>query len=65
MRARFNKNDSNHERVVWEVSHGKRWWSVYFSTASGKYVVMNERLRDIDPNGKLGSKIIAATQTTE
>lgn len=62
MHAQFLKKKSDHRSVMWEVRDGSRWWTVVFHTRDGSYSIMNESLRDVNPDGALGRKLIAATK---
>jgi hypothetical protein len=63
MNAKFMKHASDHRSVMWEVSDGKRWWTVAFLTADGSYHVTNDAGREVSPVGRLGRQIIEATKS--
>ena len=45
----------------YEVTHGDRWWTVSI-TMDGGTLILNEKLRSVAPEGRLGRAILATIE---
>lgn len=48
----------------YEIHDGPKWWTAKVRD-DGSWFIMNSGLRVVSPNGKIGSKIVAAVETFE
>ena len=62
MKATFLPGNSDHTRVMWEVHEGDKWWTVCFLTSDGNYNITGSTGREVSKDGRLGKRLIAATQ---